>query len=142
MEEPEPRIALGLVLRGLATSAIDVSDGFAGDLGHVLRRSGVGAVVDVDALPRSDDLSAQEQSLQRECLLSGGDDYEIIFTAPAARRDDVARAAASAGVAVTRVGWIEPGHSLRLIDRAGRGVEPGHASFDHFRTAPSGAAGA
>lgn len=142
MEEPEPRIALGLVLRGLATSAIDVSDGFAGDLGHVLRRSGVGAVVDVDALPRSADLSAQEQSLQRECLLSGGDDYEIIFTAPAARRDDVARAAASAGVAVTRVGWIEPGRSLRLIDRAGRGVEPGHASFDHFRTAPSGAAGA
>ena len=79
-------------LRGVATSAIDVSDGLLGDLGHILRRSGVGATVDVDALPRSAVLAAQPLALQRECLLAGGDDYELVFTAPASRRDAVAAA--------------------------------------------------
>ena len=99
MELPTPRTALGIRLRGVATSAIDVSDGLTGDLGHVLRRSGVGAVVDVDALPRSAVLAAQPMALQRECLLAGGDDYELVFTALPSRRDAVAAAAAGAGVA-------------------------------------------
>ena len=97
MEMPAPRTSLGIRLRGVATSAIDVSDGLTGDLGHLLRRSGVGAVVDVDALPRSAVLAAQPMELQRECLLAGGDDYELVFTALASRRDAVAAAAAGAG---------------------------------------------
>ena len=133
MEEPEPRVALGLALVGVASSAIDVSDGLAGDLGHVLRRSGVAAVVDVDALPRSADLAAQPAAMQRECLLAGGDDYELVFTAPITRRDAVVEAAAVAATAVTRIGRIESGSSLRFVDAAGREVTgPAHA-FDHFR---------
>ena len=109
MELPAPRTALGIRLRGVATSAIDVSDGLTGDLGHLLRRSGVGAVVDVDALPRSAVLAAQPMEMQRECLLAGGDDYELVFTALASRRDAVAAAAAGAGVAVRRIGRIDAG---------------------------------
>ena len=133
MELPTPRTALGIRLRGVATSAIDVSDGLTGDLGHLLRRSGVAAVVDVDALPRSAVLAAQPMDLQRECLLAGGDDYELIFTAPASRRDAVAAAAASAGVAVRRVGRIDAGEGLRLVDRDGDEVASRFGSFDHFR---------
>jgi thiamine-monophosphate kinase len=135
MEEPQPRIALGLALVGIATSAIDVSDGLAGDLGHVLGRSGVAAIVDIDALPRSVDLAAQAVAMQRECLLAGGDDYELVFTAAAERRDDVAAAALAAATPVTRVGRIESGSGLRFVDGAGRDVAAPASSFDHFRTA-------
>src|SRR5258706_10231420 len=106
MEQPQPRVALGLALRGIATSAIDVSDGLLGDLGHVLRRSGVGAEVQVDALPRSESLGAMPPALQRTCTLAGGDDYELVFTAPPDRAAQVHAAARSAGVAVTPIGRI------------------------------------
>lgn len=135
MEEPEPRVALGLSLAGLATSAIDVSDGLTGDLGHVLRRSGVAAVVDVDVLPRSADLAGQSTALQRECVMAGGDDYELVFTAPAQRRAAVAEAALAAATLVTRIGRIESGSGLRFVDAAGRDVPAPTSSFDHFRTA-------
>jgi thiamine-monophosphate kinase len=134
METPQPRIALGMALRGIATSAIDVSDGLVGDLGHVLRRSGVGATVDVDALPRSADLAAQPAVLQRECVLAGGDDYELVFTAPAERRAAVLQAAAAAGVAANRIGRIDDRDGLRLVDAAGRAVAPPGGGFDHFRS--------
>ena len=133
MEMPTPRNGLGIRLRGVATSAIDVSDGLVGDLGHVLRRSGVGAVVDVDALPRSAVLAEQALEVQRECLLAGGDDYELVFTALPSRRDAVAAAAAGVGVAITRIGKIESGAALRLVDRGGVEVESAFAAFDHFR---------
>jgi len=132
MEEPEPRVALGRALVGIASSAIDVSDGLAGDLGHVLRRSGVGAVVELDALPRSADLAAQAEALQRECLLAGGDDYELVFSAPVERREAVADAAHAASTAVTRIGRIEPGAGLRVVDAAGRELKVPSVAFDHF----------
>ena len=133
MELPAPRTGLGIRLRGVATSAIDLSDGLTGDLGHLLGRSGVAAVVDVDALPRSAVLAAQPVALQHECLLAGGDDYELVFTALPTRRDAVAAAGAAAGVAVTRIGRIEVGAGLRLVDRSGDGVASEFSSFDHFR---------
>ncbi len=133
MERPQPRIALGLALRGVASSAIDVSDGLLGDLGHILRRSGVAAVVDVDAVPRSAVLGAQPLALQRTCTLAGGDDYELLFTAPAAAADRVLGAAREAGVDVTRIGRIEAGQGLRLLDREGRTVANTFGSFDHFK---------
>ena len=134
MEMPQPRVALGCALRGVATSAIDVSDGLLGDLAHLLRRSGVGARLDVDAVPRSAQLAAQPLAVQRECTLAGGDDYELLFTAPAESAAAVQAAAASAGVAVARIGAIEPGSALRLVDAQGRAVEATWGSFDHFRT--------
>ena len=132
MELPTARTALGIRLRGIATSAIDVSDGLTGDLGHLLRASGVGAVIDVDALPRSTVLAAQPIELQRECVLAGGDDYELVFTALPSRRDAVSAAAANAGATVRRVGRIEAGESLRLVDRGGENVASEFGSFDHF----------
>jgi thiamine-monophosphate kinase len=132
MELPQPRVALGLALRGLATSAIDLSDGLLGDLGHVLQRSGVGATVDVDALPRSAVLGAQAPALQHECLLAGGDDYELLFTAPVAADAAVRAAGAAAGVAVTCCGRIEGTPGLRVVDARGRPVATPWRGFDHF----------
>ena len=134
MEQPQPRVALGLALRGVASSAIDVSDGLLGDLAHVLRRSGVGADVHVDALPRSGVLRALPEALQRECTLAGGDDYELVFTAPphhAARVDAAARAAQTS---VTRIGSIGAAPGLRLTDRDGRAVANTFGAFDHFKS--------
>lgn len=140
MELPQPRVALGLALRGLASSAIDVSDGMLGDLAHILERSGVDAVVDVD-VPRSVVLRAQPMAVQRLCTLSGGDDYELLFTAAADRASQVAAAAASAGVAVSRIGRIVPrtnaGPPAPVLNSSmlrGQSVVHRHASFDHFRT--------
>lgn len=134
MEQPQPRVALGLALRGLATSAIDVSDGLLGDLGHVLRRSGVGAEVQVDAVPRSAVLCTLPEPLQRLCTLSGGDDYELVFTAPPARAAAVAAAADAAGTRVSRIGTIRAETGLQLVDRHGRAVENRFGSFDHFKS--------
>jgi thiamine-monophosphate kinase len=132
MEQPQPRVALGMALRGLASSAIDLSDGLLGDLRHVLQRSNVGAVVDVDTLPRSTVLAALPQALQHECLLAGGDDYELLFTAPASARAAVQAAAAVAGVAVTCCGRIEATSGLRVVDRHGQTMATPWRGFDHF----------
>lgn len=133
MEQPEPRVALGLALRGVASAAVDVSDGLLGDLGHVLQRAGVGATVDADAVPRSADLAAQPLDLQRLCTLAGGDDYELVFTAPEAAAPAVRAAAVQAGVAASRIGRIEAAPGLRVVDGRGQALEGAWASFDHFR---------
>lgn len=133
LDRPTPRVALGLALRGLATSAIDISDGLLGDLGHVLHASGVGATVDADAVANL--LAAGDAvgpELRRTYTLAGGDDYELAFTAPPAAREAVRAAAAQADTRVTRIGQIEAARGLRLVDAHGQSV-PGHfASFDHF----------
>jgi thiamine-monophosphate kinase len=133
MECPQPRVALGQALRGLAHSAIDVSDGFVGDLGHVLARSGLGATVQADALPRGPALARQAPELQRLCTLSGGDDYELIFSAPPAARAAVQAASAASATPVTCVGRLEAEPGLRLLDAQGRSIDWRVASFDHFK---------
>lgn len=133
MECPEPRVALGQALRGVATSAIDLSDGLAGDLGHVLRASGVAAVIDVPALPRSAILAAQPAALQHECLLAGGDDYELLFTAPAHRHDDVRAAGRRADTPVSCIGRIEAGGGCRFVGAHGEPLAGPERGFDHFQ---------
>lgn len=133
MECPQPRVALGQALRGLAHSAIDVSDGFVGDLGHVLARSGLGATVQADALPRGPALARQAPELQRLCTLSGGDDYELIFSAPPAARAAVQAASVASATPVTCVGRLEAEPGLRLLDAQGRSIDWRVASFDHFK---------
>ena len=135
MEQPQPRVALGLALRGLATAAIDISDGLVGDLGHVLARSGVGAVIEVASLPLSLVLAAQPEALQHQCALAGGDDYELLFTAPPAAHAEVLAAAAGAGVAARRIGRIEGGSGLRLLDARGQALALSLQGFDHFKGA-------
>ncbi|MCW7536614.1 thiamine-phosphate kinase [Aquabacterium sp. A7-Y] len=132
MELPTPRVALGMALRGIASSAIDLSDGLIGDLGHVLRRSGVGATLWADALPHSALLAGQPERWRRECSLAGGDDYELLFCAPAHRHAEVQAAAAQAGVPVTRVGRVEAEPGLRIVDAQDRLLDLGLAAFDHF----------
>ena len=134
MEQPQPRVALGVALRSVATSAIDVSDGLLGDLAHILSRSSVGATIEVDAVPRSSVLSSQPLALQRECTLAGGDDYELLFTAPPSHAADVQAAAREAGVPVTRIGRIDRSRALTLVDAQGRSVAHTFGSFDHFKT--------
>ena len=132
MEQPQPRIALGLALRGLATSAIDLSDGLVGDLGHVLQRSNVGAVVRTNALPRSAVLSAQPVAVHLECLLAGGDDYELLFTAPASQHAAVLAAGLTANIGVTCCGVIEAKPGLRLLGADGQALPQRFKAFDHF----------
>ncbi len=133
LDAPTPRVALGLGLRGIATSAIDISDGLLGDLGHVLRQSGVGATVDADAAASLLEAgSAVQAERRRAYALAGGDDYELAFTAPASAREAVQAAASRAGTRVTRIGRIESGGGLRLVDAQGQPVPGEFPSFDHF----------
>jgi thiamine-monophosphate kinase len=135
MERPTPRIALGQALRGIATAAIDVSDGLVGDLGHVLRRSGVGARIERSAalqLLAADPGALPDAERRLELALAGGDDYELLFTAPPAARARVEAAAGGSDTRVTRIGTIEPQPGLRLVDEAGRLIDRHYASFDHF----------
>ncbi len=130
---PTPRVELGIALRGIATSAIDISDGLLGDLGHILERSNVGATIEFAALPTLPVVQNHlHEAVARDCVLAGGDDYELCFTAPADRRDAVAAAAQSAGVAVTRIGRITAEPGLAVIDADGRPLPFEHTGYDHF----------
>ncbi len=132
MEQPQPRVALGLRLRGLASAAIDLSDGLVGDLGHVLRRSGVGAAIQLDALPIGPALARQPRQQQWHCALAGGDDYELLFTAPPAATAGVQAAAAAAGVGVRCIGMVTADAGLHLLDADGAPVALQLQGFDHF----------
>ncbi len=132
MERPQPRVALGMALRGMASSAIDVSDGLLGDFQHILRRSNVGATLNVDAVPRSPVLGKLPPALQREFSLAGGDDYELVFTAPPRYAAQVQAAASQSGVAVTCIGRIDATAGLKLTDAQGHPVDATFGSFDHF----------
>lgn len=140
LERPTPRVALGQALRGVASAAIDVSDGLLGDLGHVLRRSGAGATLDTSATLEL--LAARRHAaggeglpdarLQLDCVLAGGDDYELVFTAPPDRRAAVQAAAAASATPVSRIGRIEAEPGLRLLDADGRALPGQYRSWDHF----------
>ena len=144
LEAPTPRVALGIALRGIATAAIDVSDGLLGDLGHILKQSGVGATVNADiamtlVAARAGCPSAQDgsgagilPSQWRAWALAGGDDYELLFTASPAQRDAVAAAAQLSQTPVTRIGRIDAERGLRLVDDLGQALPNIYSSFDHF----------
>jgi thiamine-monophosphate kinase len=134
MHTPTPRVELGLRLCGLAHAAIDISDGLAGDLGHILARSGVGAVLNVDALPAGPVLATREPALRRAFTAAGGDDYELCFTAPAVARAAIVAAGAACGTPVTRVGLVESQPGLRFIDNTGAALDLQLDGFDHFTT--------
>jgi thiamine-monophosphate kinase len=137
LESPTPRVALGLALRGVASACIDLSDGLTGDLGHILEMSACGATLDTSAaIGLLADAAAQAGLSPEQCLalvLGGGDDYELLFTAPPAARAAVQAAAQASATPVTRIGRIETAPGLRLIDAQGQPVTGQFASFDHFR---------
>jgi thiamine-monophosphate kinase len=134
LERPEPRVALGRRLRGVAAAAIDVSDGLLADLAHVAAQSRLAAEVEREAVPRAAALAGcPDRALADECVLAGGDDYELVFTASPERRGDVEAAGRAAGVPVTRIGRMTAGApGVRLLDRAGRPLPLDRLGFDHF----------
>jgi thiamine-monophosphate kinase len=141
LHEPEPRVALGQSLLGLARSCIDISDGFAADLGHVLERSAVAGVVDLPRLPRSAAVARHlTEPAALRALLAGGDDYELCFTIAPEREADVLRIGARLGLPLTCVGRIESGTGLRVLDERGRTVDIDIAGWDHFGPAAPGSA--
>jgi len=135
MEQPTPRVALGQALRGTASSAVDVSDGLVGDLGHILASSRVGATLDADAavsLVAAAASSSLGADVLRTCALSGGDDYELVFTAAPSARAAVEQAGRDSVTRVTRIGRIEAEPGLRIVDAGGSPVAQRFGSFDHF----------
>ena len=145
LERPEPRVALGIALRGTASAMLDVSDGLTGDLGHILDASGVGARIDLDRLPCAAPLAARRTGAERElalgCLLAGGDDYELLFTARNAARDRVAAIGREVGVPVARIGKVTPREAgLVVRGEDGTPLATLPRAFDHFAT-PSAAQG-
>lgn len=140
LEMPTPRIALGRALRGVASAAIDLSDGLAGDLQHVLKASHVGASVDTAAVldllaaRRHADWPSAElsQANALTAVLSGGDDYELAFTAPIAQRHAVEAAALASHTVVSRIGRIDDQVGIRWLDAAGAPIADDFTSFDHF----------
>ena len=145
MEQPTPRVTLGLALRGIATAAIDVSDGLLGDLGHILKQSGVGATVDTDVAASLVAARAQcagsgataEREIASEnwleWALAGGDDYARLVTAPPSQRAAVAAASGASQTPVTRIGSVDQERGLRLRDAQGAVVPNSYTSFDHFK---------
>ena len=132
LDLPEPRVPAGMALRGIATSAIDVSDGLAADLGHVLRASGVGASVDTARLPLSPALlAAFGRDRATDLALAGGDDYELAFTVPPEREPLLAEATLK--VPVSRIGTIEQGTGLRCLGADGM-ARPAPRGYEHFVT--------
>jgi thiamine-monophosphate kinase len=133
---PHPRVALGLALAPWVSAMIDLSDGLVGDLGHILERSSVGAALDVEHVPGAQALIELEPRMRLECLLAGGDDYELCFTALPGRRPAIEEVADRLDVRLSRIGSIEPGGALRLADRQGQpyrlpdGLDL--TGFDHF----------
>lgn len=135
LQMPIPRVALGTALRKIAHAALDLSDGLMGDLNHILEASDVGATINADALPISPVLSKQPKERQLYCALSGGDDYELCFTAPVSMRSRVLEASTQTGVPVTRIGYIENEKGLHIKNSAGEIQNLSFTSFDHFSTA-------
>ena len=140
LERPSPRLALGMTLRGIATSAADLSDGLAGDLGHILKASAVGAsltaeettkIVAAGAHPSGAGAPFDAETLLRVAL-TGGDDYELVFTAPPKARAAVRAAAQASATPVTRIGRIEAEPGLRLVGADGRVSPLAARAFDHF----------
>jgi len=133
LDRPTPRLALGRALRGRASAAIDISDGLLADLGHLCARSGVGAEIDLAALPRSAAfVAATRGAADAGKPLCGGDDYELCFTLPAAREPEIAALSAAGGCALTHIGRITTEPGVRCRDAAGELVTPAQPGFDHF----------
>jgi len=131
--EPIPRVQLGQALRGLATSAIDISDGLLADLGHICRLSGVGATVEMDRIPMTDIARKHAATdLGRTAIVSGGDDYELCFTAHPNSRESIADLAGMLGFPLTRIGQVKRGKGVSLLGTDGKAMKVDGRGYDHF----------
>jgi thiamine-monophosphate kinase len=131
---PRPRLGVGPALSKLATAGLDVSDGLIADLGHICEASGLGAEIVADDVPLSGEarvvLERDPALLNR--LLTGGDDYELVFTAPPGRARAIAGLGRRAGVAITRIGRMTRGSQVRVVTPDGRTISIKRAGYTHF----------
>ncbi|HMM53880.1 MAG TPA: thiamine-phosphate kinase [Candidatus Desulfobacillus sp.] len=134
LDRPQPRVALGLALRGLATAAIDVSDGLLADIGHIGERSGLAADIAFESLPRRALEACDDSDLARQCLLAGGDDYELAFAAPHECRAEILALGERLDLPLSRIGRFRAGTAgeVLLRDAAGRPMPVAQRGFDHF----------
>ena len=135
METPTPRVALGQALRGTASAMVDISDGLLGDLKHILQASGVGAEINLAVMPslmQTASLWHCPEELGLLCVLSGGDDYELVFSAPPQMSDQIQQLATSTHTRITHIGRITDTQKLVLLDAHGAPSPLAYSSFDHF----------
>lgn len=134
LNQPHPRVELGQALIGSASSAIDISDGLAADVGHVAVASGVRAVMQWELIPLSSVAERyRAHPLVRQAALAGGDDYELAFTVAPSLRTQIEVLGGKLGVALTRIGVIEPGAGVVVVDGNGQPITLAETGFDHFR---------
>jgi len=134
LEHPQPRVVLGQELVGLATGAIDISDGLVADVGHIAAASSVRAVIDWESVPLSSVAARYRQyPIVQRAALAGGDDYELAFTVPSDQRSAVEALSGRLGLALTRIGRIEPGTGAIVLHKSGNQLVLAETGFDHFR---------
>jgi thiamine-monophosphate kinase len=133
LDRPEPRVKLGRALVGYASACIDISDGLLADLGHVLKASGCGALVEIEKLPQASVLAGLEDQLRWSYQLSGGDDYELLFTLPSRHAALIASWSEQLDIRLSVIGEIEDGEGVRCIGPDGNDHGPRSAGFEHFR---------
>ena len=141
MHQPTPRLNLGLALREVANSALDISDGLLGDLRHILKQSSKDAEIFLDRIPKSTTLRKQTLAIQNQYAANGGDDYELCFTAPSGKRDVITKISADLNLPLTQIGSIKSmkgsAPEIHIIDNDGKELNSQQAalllkSFDHF----------
>lgn len=133
LHQPQPRVALGIALRGIASSAIDISDGLLADLGHILEASQAGARIDLISLPVSPTVRRSlNQTLGEQCVLSGGDDYELCFTAPRSFHTELLSISAKLNLPLTPIGEIVAGRECIVHDASGKPIKQERSGYDHF----------
>jgi thiamine-monophosphate kinase len=131
LEWPQPRVEIGLALQGLATACIDVSDGLVSDLGHICAASDCKAIIKKNAIPAPDADMTQKQYIQT--VLSGGDDYELCFTLPAERENELQRIITNTGIPITPIGYITDGRGIEIVDSSGAVLDlSDHTGYMHF----------
>ena len=136
LDRPVPRVELGQLLSGHASACIDVSDGLLADLGHVLKASGCGARIDLEKLPQTAVLAELEDMLRWRYQLSGGDDYELLFTLPSRNRSLLANWSQQLGIKLSVIGEIERDEGIRCFDKDESTYFPKSTGFEHFRQKP------
>lgn len=132
LDRPQPRVKLGQALAGFASACIDISDGLLADLGHVLKASGCAARIDLARLPYANILADLEETSRWNCQLSGGDDYELLFTLPECHASLIGEWQQQLGIGITVIGQVEEGQGIRCVTPGGEDFDPLRAGFEHF----------
>ena len=133
LHQPEPRLKLGVALRGIASAAIDISDGLIADLTHICERSALSAQIEWPQIPLSPALQSMDVGSRQSCALTGGDDYELCFTAPPSVREKIATISTTLALPLTRIGQLYAGRAyVTVIDDKGNPMSLSQIGFDHF----------